>query len=141
MAIKLKSSGRAASMPMGIGIGILTSFIVTLLGTALLAYLIVGEHIGEGSTGYGVMMILVISSALGAWIASAKVKHRRALVCTLNGAGYYLLLLIVTVFFFGGEFTGMGISAIMVALGSLAGMLPFAQKKGRKNKYKIPAYR
>ena len=141
MTVKRDVSGKATSMPIGIGIGALTSFAVTLLGAAVLSYLIVSERISEASVGYGAMIVLFLSSALGAWLAAARIKHRRLMVCSLAGIGYYLLLLIVTVLCFGGEFSGMGISAIVIALGSMFAMLPFLQKKQGKSKYKIPAYR
>ena len=141
MTSKVKHGSRAVSVPAGIGIGIGISLIMTLAGAAVLAYLIVNETVSQEGIGYGTMIILTVSSALGALAAWWMIRQKRAMVCGLAGIGYYLILLIITVFFFGGEFTGVGIGAVMVLLGSGLAILPVLRKKGRGNKLKIPAYR
>lgn len=141
MTSKVKHGSRAVSVPAGIGIGIGISLIMTLAGAAVLAYLIVNETISQEGIGYGTMIILTVSSALGALAACLTIQQKRAIVCGLTGIGYYLILLLITVFVFGGEFAGVGVSAVMVLLGVGLAILAGIRKKGSGRKLKIPAYR
>lgn len=129
------------SVPAGVGLGIGICLVLTLAGAAILAYLIVNETVAQDGIGFGVMMIIAISSAMGALTAWWTIREKRTMVCGLTGIGYYMILLIITVFFFGGEFAGMGISALMVLLGFMLAILPGIRKKGSGRKLKIPAYR
>lgn len=141
MTEKVKHSNRGMSVPAGVGLGVGICLVLTLAGAAILAYLVVNETIAQDGIGFGTMMIIAILSVMGALIAWWTVREKRAMVCGLTGIGYYLILLIITVFFFGGEFVGMGISALMVLLGVVLAILPGIRKKGSGRRLKIPAYR
>ncbi|MBP3304404.1 MAG: TIGR04086 family membrane protein [Oscillospiraceae bacterium] len=143
MALKRKtSSGKARTIPVGIAFGLLVSLTVTLAGAVLLAYLIAAEKLGADGIGYGSMVILMAASALGTWSAVARIKRRRLMVCGISAAGYYLLLLGMTALFFGGQYEGMGVTALMVLIGSgIVLLLGMVGKKGSNHSRKIPAYR
>ena len=142
MVSKRKTSGKTLTVPVGIALGQLVSLIVTLVGAAILAYLVVSEKVGENSIGYGSMLILLAASALGTWMALASVKRRKLMVCGISAACYYLVLLGMTALFFGGQYEGMGIIALMVLIGSGAVLLLSSiGKNSRKTRHKIPAYR
>ena len=118
MAANQKVSGTASSMPVGIIFGVLTAFLIALIGSAVTAWLILGEKIGESSVGYCSALITLLASAAGAEISWMRTKRLRLQVCLITGAGFYLLLLALTAVFFGGVYLGMGMTAISVLCGS-----------------------
>ena len=134
---KKKVSGTAMSMPAGLGIGLLVALVITVAGAAITAWLIASEKIGESSCGYAVMLILGLGVGLGALSAVYFTKRQRLLVCMLTGVCYYLSLLAMTALFFGGQYQGMGVSAIVIlAVCALIAFLPMknGQRLGKKKK-------
>lgn len=134
---KKKVSGTAMSMPAGLGIGLLVALVITVAGAAITAWLIASEKIGESSCGYAVMLILGLGVGLGALSAVYFTKRQRLQVCMLTGVCYYLSLLAMTALFFGGQYQGMGVSAIVIlAVCALIAFLPMknGQRLGKKKK-------
>ena len=135
-----KASGRATSMPAGLAIGALWSAAVTLALAAILAKLVENEVMPEESIGYGVMVILVLASFLGAMVTVNKVKHQRLMMCLASGAVYFGILLATTALFFGGQYTAVGETALMIVCGcGLVIVLDFQQNRGgKKPKIRVP---
>lgn len=117
MIANQKVSGKASSMPAGILFGLTVSMSVTMIMSLVLAWLILKRTTDVEAVGYGSLIILLISSSVGALTATGKIKHRRALVCFLAGAAYYLTLLAVTALFFGGQYNGMGVTGLVILCG------------------------
>ena len=141
MAFKIQGK-KTATIPVGIAFGILASMTATLAGAGILAYLISAGKVGESGIGWGAMLILIVSSALGSWAATGSTQQRKLMVCGISGAGYYLSLLGLTAMFFGGQYQGMGVTALMVLVGSGVVVLLSTLKNSKgKTKHKIPAYR
>ena len=140
MAAKFKRNGRALSIPAGLGIGLLISLLLTFGGAAALSHLIATEKIGEGAMGYGIMVILAIASAMGAWGATSFIKKMYLQVCLMAGACYYLTLLAITALFFGGQYQGVGVSGIIIMITSLV-MAFIPRKNGSPLKARKKAYR
>ena len=142
MVTNKKVTGVASSLPGGIGLGLLLSVAVTLLGCALIAYLMVTQKLQEDAIGFTSMTVQALASLSGSWLAAAKVKRMRVQVCMIAGAVYYLFLLACTALFVGGQYTGMGVTALIVFLccgcTAVFGMI---NQKGVKSKMKKPAYR
>ena len=132
MTLNRKVTGTAVTMPMGIGIGCGISMILTILGAGLVAKLISAEMLQETAIGYGAMMIILAASVTGSAVAVKKVKKRMLQVSLLVGAGYYALLLGMTALFFGGQYQGMGVTALLV----LAGCGVVVLLAGREKKLK-----
>lgn len=118
MTVNQKVTGTASSIPVGLALGTLTSLGVTVLGAALTAWLILRGSIPEDWVGYGAMVILLLSSAAGAAVATERIKRLRAQIGLAAGALYYGCLLAMTALFFGGIYRGMGVTALMVLCGS-----------------------
>lgn len=138
-AIK-KVKGAALGVPVGLAIGVIVCLLVTLAGAALTAWLMTSETIGEDGLGYAVMMILVLASCIGALTAVCLTKRMRLQVSMLTGGVYYLALLAITALLFGGQYQGMGVSAIMILIGcALVAFLPV--KNGRLRPGRKKAYR
>lgn len=135
-----KPTGRASSMGAGLVIGGLSGLIITLFGSAILAKLIDANVFPETSIGYGVMVILLLESFLGALLAFAKIRRQRLLVCMATGLIQFLLLLSMTALFFGGQYSGVGVTALLILCGSaLAALLGLRENRGGKmRKIRIP---
>lgn len=140
--VKHKRSGTAASLPGGLVIGLGTSILITLIGCAAMSYMITQEKVEFNSIGYCTMCILSVSSITGSLLAAKSVKSKTAVVCALFALCYFLLLLAITAMFFGGQYQGIGATAITVLIGALCGMLLMVSgKHKRKNVRKITGYR
>ena len=137
-----KVTGKAVAIPAGIGMGVLAAMIVTLLGSAGLAVLLSRQKINMDSLGYWRMALLFGAGFLGAMVAMLKIKHRKMQMSLITGGGYFLVLLAMNAMLFGGQYEGVWMSALMVALGSsLAAWIGSRGGSAPKRKHKIPAYR
>ena len=138
MTVNRKVTGTAVTMPVGIAIGWGIGIAVTLVGSILVAKLISDEILQSSAIGYGAMLILLLASVLGAVVSIAKVQRRRLQVCLLSGVVYYASLLACTALFFGGQYQGMGVTALVVLAGVgtvvLLGCREKKQKKYRKGR-------
>lgn len=136
MVTNHKATGRASSLPGGLAWGALVNMALTLIGSGVVAFLVDRETMPVNGIGYGAMVILVVSALSGAMMAWKKIKRLRLQVCLLSGGIYYMMLLGMTMLFFGGQFSGMGVTALMVACGSiLAILVGFSKGRGGKRPY------
>ena len=113
-----KLTGRALSMPAGfaIGTGISLGTMITL--SLLLAKLISTEKLEWEKAGYGIMIILLITSVIGAKSTCMMVKRRKLMSCAVTGVLYWLGLFIITALYFGGQYNGVGVTGIIILCGS-----------------------
>ena len=135
-----RRTGRASSMAAGLTAGALTALIITISGSAILAKVVEREWIEEGSIGYGVMVMLLLASYMAGAVSYGKIKRQRMLVCLSSGGIYFGILLSITALFFGGQYSGVGVTALLIVCGAILAILPgFQQKRGGKHpKLKIP---
>ena len=120
MVVNKKVTGTSKSMAAGLAVGTLVSLLITLFGAAVIANLVLSEKMVSQGIGYGAVLVLLLASATGAWIAAAMVKHLWLVVCMGAGGSYYLMLLAITALFFGGQYQGMGVTALLVLGGCSA---------------------
>ena len=133
MTVNQKVTGTAVSMPAGIALGCAVSLLITIAGSGLVAKLISDEIMPQTAIGYGAMIILLAASTIGASISAWKIKRLRLQVCLLSGVAYYAALLCITALFFGGQYQGMGVTALVVLAGTgVAILLSTREKKTRK---------
>lgn len=127
-------------MPAGLGIGAAVALVWTILGAMLVAKLIDSEVVEESAIGYGSGAILLSASFASAMAAYSRVKRQRAIVCMVSGGIYFLMLLAMTALFFGGQYTGVGVTAILIAAGAGCAVLLSLRGGGgkRKGRYKMP---
>jgi len=138
MVTNQKGSGRAASIPVSTAFGVLAAVVWTWVTAMITAKMIEIESIDESMIGYCSMGILLTSGMIGSWIAYKKAKHHRIQVSALTAAGYYLSLLAITALFFDGQYTGMGVTALLIAGGSMAYALLGSGNRGSRNKKTYP---
>lgn len=142
MSAKKMKQNTSSSIPAGIGIGLLVSIVITLAGSALTAYLIHGESVPEEGMGYGILLTLLLSAIAGAWISVGRIQRLRMQMCMLSGLCYYLTLLSMTALFFGGQYSGMGVTALVVLGGcGTVAILGTIGGKRRKIGKKIKVHR
>lgn len=115
---KIKGSGRAVTIPAGLAMGAGVSMAVTLLGAAVTAWLVLAGTFAPAWIGYCAMVILLAGAASGAAVAVNKTKRLRGQMALASGGIYYLCLLGTTALFFGGQYRGMGATALMVFCGA-----------------------
>lgn len=129
---KLKVTGTAAAMPTGILLGVVLCLVITLVIACLLAHMVSGEQLAVESLGYVIGATQLVATLIGTCVAATVVKHRRAQVCMLVGAGYFLTLLGCNALFFGGQYSGVGVTALVVLLGTTAAAcIGLRPKRGR----------
>lgn len=135
-----KIKGTATGIPAGLAIGALISLIITMAGAAVMAYLVLNETVGESGIGYASMIVLFIGAAMGAWGAYSSIKKQRLQICLMSAGVYYLILLAITALFFGGQYQGLGVTALVVLIGTQV-VAFFPGKESAKIKFKKHAYR
>lgn len=135
------TTGKGNGMPIGIIVGVLASLAITLICSAVVAWLISAETMSMNSVGYAAGCVLLLSASGGTWIATMRIKRLRTQVCLITGGAYYLVLLAITAMFFDGQYQGMGIAAILVIAGSgLIALLGIRERKKPKRKFKKGAF-
>lgn len=134
MVLNRKVTGKAMSFPAGLAFGTMVSILTTLFLAAVLSWLTVSEILEESHLGYGIMVVLLSASFVGAKGALGKIKRQRFVVCLLSGAMYFVILTSLTVLFFGGKFEAVGISSLLILCGSVVAGLAGGQTKRRSTK-------
>lgn len=111
-------TGRTLSIPAGLAAGSCVSMAITLGLSMLLAQLVSSEKLGWENIGYGIIVILLTASAIGTKTACVMVRRRKLLLCTVSAMLYWLILLILTALFFGGQYSGIGVTGIIIIAAS-----------------------
>ncbi len=118
MVVNRKPSGRTMSMAAGLALGGCISLVITLILSAVGAKLMDSQVIPEHGAGYLSLGILLLASILGAAVAYRKIRRQRLVVCMASGGIYYGILISMTALFFGGQYQGMGVTALVVLAGA-----------------------
>lgn len=137
MTVNRKPTGTAASIPSGLASGFLTAAVITLAGALITAKLIDKEIIQWKDSGYGVLMILLVSSWLGSTVTAGRVKRQRLAMCIGAGALYFCLLLLSSALFFGGQYSGVGETALLIFCGSMLGVFTAYPGRSRRKRIKM----
>ena len=139
MIIKSTRSGKAMSVPLGLGISLAAEIILTITAISIISILVHQNKLAWNSIGYGIMITLLITSFLGSKVAIATVKRQYLLISIMSGVLYWSFLLCVTALFFGGNFSSIIETAILIISGSITAVLLRKQKRKHVSleKYKI----
>ena len=136
MVTSKKVKGRAVPMFVGVGAGVVTMLVITILLAAVVSTMVLTGRIAEVNIGYYVMGILLLGSITGALVSVLKIKRRSMMVCCVTGGIFYLILLLVTFLCFGGSYQGVGVSGIMILTGSLVSGVLGLKLNGGNMSYK-----
>lgn len=137
MVTNHKPTGRAMTMPAGLALGVAVSIGITILSSALIAKLVESERMQQTQIGYGVMVVLMASSFLGALLAAEKIKRLRLAVCALSGVLYFGCLMSITALFFGGRYEAVGVTGLLVMGGAMLAVLTGGAPKRGGNRRKV----
>ena len=136
------TNGRALSMPAGLATGLCIALATTLILSALLAKLVSADKVEWGSIGYGIMIILLLTSVIDSKATCFMIKRRKPIGCLLAGLLYWLSLIMITALFFGGQYDGMGVTGVIVFCGSaIVCLLESRGEKGKKANTRISVSR
>ena len=113
-----KLTTRAMTIPAGLLCAAGASLGVTLLGAGGAAWAVLRGIIPEKGTGYCAMVILLLASMAGSSVAAGTIQRLRTQMCLAAAGTYWLCLLTITALFFGGQYQGVGVTALMVLCGS-----------------------
>ena len=140
MKLQTKGNTKEKSLILSVALGVCFSMLMTISGAALTALMVNGQTIGEGRAGLAAKIIVGLSTIVGCVVASLFAKRLRLQVCMLCGGTYYSVLLGMTALLFGGEYTSMGITALIVLI-FCVGTAFIPDKKGRKWTHRNKGYR
>lgn len=127
-----KVTGKAMPMVTGVLLGSGVSLLLTLVCALAVAWLIDREILEELNVGYGIMLVLALSSVSGAWMAAMLVKRQRLPVTMITGGLYLLWLLGIGILCFGGQLQGVVPTTLLVLGCCLATALVGNRKKGNR---------
>ena len=133
------SNGRAASIPVGLATGAAVSVGITAAGASVTAWMILSGNLRPEWAGYCSVCVLLLSAAAGAAVATSRIQRLRGQMALAAGGIYYLCLMLTTALFFGGQYQGMGVTALVVFGGSTAVILlaPGRNSRGGHRRRKI----
>jgi len=135
MVMKQKITGRASTIPVGLGSGAAVSLGITIISVTVIAKLVSAEYLEESKIGYCVMVMLMAASYGGAEMAVKRIKRQRLMVCMLSGLLYFGMLLGMTALFFGGQYEAVGVTGILVIGGAFLAVLSGGRgRNGRRTK-------
>lgn len=134
MFVKQTAQFNINKMVKGIGLSLLASIFVTIIGAVVGAWLLSAEKIAMENARFITVVILLLSSIFGALLAVSVIKEKRVPVCLISGAAYFLSMLAITALFFEGTYSGVGESALVVFAGVFSVALLGLKGEKRTNK-------
>lgn len=139
MMVKQKRTGRASSIPAGLAWGTAFSLVTMILGTGITAKLIESEIMSWNNMGYMILIFLILSAWSAGVISYRKIKRQKMAVCVMSGILLFVILIIMTALFFGGQYSGIGETALLIACGSTLAAITGSGEK-RRTRRKIRSY-
>lgn len=135
-----KQLGRAPSVGKSVAAGVAFGTVWTLVSAAVIAKLVDSEILPMENVGYGSMIAVLTAVFIGASLAGKRAGHMVIQATVCSGVAYFVCLLLVNALFFGGSYTGLGVTALLVALATGLAVLASGKGKGRagRKRYKIP---
>lgn len=133
---------RQASVAAGIAIGTGVSFLVSVVGVAIGAWLIHSESVAAVRMDLLAAIIGFVASAVGAWVSILAIGRKRLLVGVGTGLCYLALLFATTAMFFGGQYQDVWKGSLAALAGSLVPSLLYVRGGVRLQKrFMKKAYR
>lgn len=127
--------GKKDAVPLRLMQGLLVSWGLSVLFSAVTAALVLGGRVGEGAVSTAAVLTLLVASFVGASLTAAKTEKRRMVICLAEGGIYYLSLLGCNALLFGGSYQGT-VPAFLTVLGSVL-LAGFLNLKRKSPKYKV----
>ena len=97
-----------------IGIGCLLSILIGILGSLAAAIMLEAQTIKESDDKYAILIVLLVSSFTGSFVAQKLAGKSPLPACAAVGAGYMIALLCCTALFFGGQYSGVWVTGLVI---------------------------
>jgi len=114
---KKEYGNKEKSIPLAVGMGAGISMAAMLIGTLVVALMVTNQTIGEDATGYGVIIVTVLSAIIGSTVSILIARSRVLILSLLTSISFAMILLAMTALFFGGQYSGVPVT-ILVIIGS-----------------------
>ena len=140
MVRQARGKGKIPVIPAAVGIGLGAAWILTILGAVVMTFALAGETISIDSMGFGIVVILFVSTFAASMVATWYAKGKKMQISLITAGVYFLTLLAMNAIFFGGEYRGVGVYLLVVILsGAVAAFVGMGGGKSRKHKIKFRA--
>ena len=134
---KAKNKIGMSSNIISLGMGLVCTGLITLVGGILAAILIDAECLSETKMGLAAVITVCMAALGGAIMTAKKVGEKRMLFCLANGALYFLLLIIVNWVCCDGAFRGvLGSALTIIGCSVVASMLGTRQKRQNISRFR-----
>jgi hypothetical protein len=136
MAITTTRTGTTGSIVKGMTVGAIISFIITIIGSIMIASCLNLEKITWEEAGYWIMGMLFLAAFIGGKGAHAVIKRQRIAVSLMTSFLYWGILLCTTALFFGGNFGPLFETAAIILAGCISSSIfrnSFSKNNRRKN--------
>lgn len=133
----MRNDGKASTTTIGLAWGMCEELLLTIIGSAIIAVLVLEGKMSEENIGYGIMLVLLAVSYAGAAFSAARIKRRKIMVCGISGLLYWLMLMLITLLFFGGQFGTVWAPIFLIFAGSMAAaIVPGRGERGQPKRKK-----
>lgn len=133
---KYKHMGQPMSPIIAVGIGIGVSMIVSLLLSAIAAWLVSGERLPQSAIGGSALPVQLVSTFAGCITAVLISGKMPAIIASACAGGYFAILICINILVLDSSLSGIGkgIFAVLggAALSVLASLLTHKNKKHKK---------
>ena len=129
----MKKTLKNPSIPGGIVRGLLCAITAILLSCIICAKTVQLQWVEENHICYMVMVILFLSSWLGAAISCKKNHQQKTVVCLIFALAFYAVLLGTNMLFFDEGLSGAGETGLLILGGSFLNVFIHTRKKQGKN--------
>ncbi len=136
MAITTTRTGTTGSIVKGMTIAAIISFMITIIGSIMIASCLNLEKITWEQAGYWIMGMLFLAAFIGGKSAHAVIKRQRIVVSLMTSLLYWGILLCTTALFFGGKFSPLFETAAIIFAGCITSSMDltsFSKNNKRKN--------
>ena len=128
-----RKTKKPMSISVSIVIGLGCAIVITVLLTALAAWLISGEKLNVNAEGIIAPVITGLSALTGCIGATVSAEGRQPLISGITAGVYFLLLLSCTALLFGGTYEGVWKSLVTVLICWILSLLPVWRRKGNRS--------
>ena len=115
---KHKAVGHPVSPVIGIGMGVILCLMLTILMSAITAWLVSGGSLSQDAIDMSSMPIGLISTFVGCIVASILVGNAPAIVAGICAGCYFVILLFVNILFMDSSLGGVGKGLVGIVVGA-----------------------
>lgn len=119
-----------------VSIGAVISIVLMLIGTMIIALLVMNETMTEKAIGYGVLAVTLIATFTGAYVALTIYKKKYLITSMSVSIVFALILLSLTALFFDGQFNGVPATLLVIICGGVSAMLVAGKGRHRTKQHR-----